>query len=206
MKKKFLSLMMAAAVVATTSVSAFAAESENVISGPESETYESKIEITGDVLDDEGDAVPGTLTVTVPTTASFTFNKDGVFSAAKIKIKNSGTQNVQVSAYEFVDINGADQGINVRKKSELAGKARNHITLNIYGDEGIAYLSSASTDKGVYKNPELDDPADAAEGIKLTTVSASQTEELTLAGEAGQSTLADPVRDKFTLKLKIKKA
>lgn len=206
MKKKFLSLMMAAAVVATTSVSAFAAESENVIVGPESGTYESKIEITGDVLDDEGDAVPGTLTVTVPTTASFAFNKDGVFSAAKIKIKNSGTQNVQVSAYEFVDINGADQGINVRKKSELTGQARNHITLNISGDEGIAYLSSSSTDKGVYKNPALDDPADANEGIKLTTVSASQTEELTLAGEAGKNNLADPVRDKFTLKLKIKKA
>lgn len=206
MKKKFLSLMMAAAVVATTSVSAFAADSEKVISGPESETYESKIEITGDVLDDEGDAVPGTLTVTVPTTASFTFNKDGVFSAAKIKIKNSGTQNVQVFAYEFKDINGAAEGINVRKKSELTGQARNNIALKIYGDEGTAYLSSGSENRGVYDNPGLTPGADLAEGVKLATINTSQTGELTLDGETGNGNLANPVRDKFTLKLKIKKA
>ena len=209
MKKKFLSLMMAAAVVATTSVSAFAADSEEVISGPESGTYESKIEITGDILDDQGDAVPGTLTVTVPTTASFAFNEDGVFSAAKIKIKNSGTQNVQVSAYEFIDINGADQGINVRKKSELAGKARNNIALKIYGDAGTAYLGSGSTNRGIYKDPELtpyEETEETKDGVRLATINTSQTGELTLYGETGNGTLADPVKDKFTLKLKIKKA
>lgn len=205
MKKKFLSLMMAAAVVATTSVSAFAAETENVISGPESETYESKIEITGDVLSDGGASVPGTLNVTVPTTASFTVNQSGVFSSAEIRIKNSGTQDVQVFAYEFVDINGKDVGINVQKESDLASQARNNISLKIYGDEGTAYLSSESTHKGVYKNPGLDQPADG-EGVKLATVNASQTGVLTLDGKTGNGTLANPVRDKFTLKLKIKKA
>lgn len=205
MKKKFLSLMMAAAVVATTSVSAFAAESENVINGPESKTYDSKIEITGDVLSDTGASVPGTLNVTVPTTASFTFNENGVFSAAKIKIKNSGTQNVQVLAYEFVDINGKDVGINVQKEGDLASQARNNISLKIYGDEGTAYLSSESTHKGVYKNQALDQPADA-EGVKLAIVNASQTGELTLDGKTGNGNLGSPVRDKFTLKLKIKKA
>lgn len=206
MKKKFLSLMMAAAVVATTSVSAFAADSEKVISGPESGTYESKIEITGDILDEDGDAVPGTLTVTVPTTASFTINQRGEFSAAKIKIKNSGTQNVQVFAYEFVDINGKDVGINVKKANELTGQARNNIALKIYGDEGTAYLSSGSENRGIYKNPELTQGADLAEGVKLATINTSQTGELTLDGETGNGTLTDPVKDKFTLKLKIKKA
>lgn len=207
MKKKFLSLMMAAAVVATTSVSAFAAESENVISGPEGKTYESKIGITGDVLTDNGASVPGTLNVTVPTTASFTVNQSGVFSAAKIKIKNSGTQNVQVFAYEFVDINGKDVGINVKKASELANQARNNIALKIYGDAGTAYLSSESTNRGVHKNPELTEAADNADdGVKLATINASQTGELTLAGETGNGTLTTPVRDEFTLKLKIKKA
>lgn len=210
MKKKFLSLMMAAAVVATTSVSAFAADSEEVISGPESGTYESKIEITGDILDDEGDAVPGTLTVTVPTTASFTVNQKGVFSAAKIKIKNSGTQNVQVFAYEFVDINGENEGINVRKKSEITqDRARNNISLKIYGDAGTAYLSSGSTNRGIYKDPELtpyEETEETKDGVRLATINTSQTGELTLYGETGNGHLADPVKDKFTLKLKIKKA
>lgn len=206
MKKKFLSLMMAAAVVATTSVSAFAAEPENVINGPEGKTYESKIGITGDVLSDTGTSVPGTLNVTVPTTASFTVNQSGVFSAAKIRIKNSGTQDVQVFAYEFVDINGKDVGINVKKASELANQARNNIALKIYGDEGTAYLSSGSENRGIYKNPELSQGADSDEGVKLATISASQTGELTLDGETGNGALANPVRDEFTLKLKIKKA
>lgn len=210
MKKKFLSLMMAAAVVATTSVSAFAAESENVISGPESKTYESKIEMTGDVLNDGGLSVPGTLTVTVPTTASFTVDQSGVLSAAKIRIKNNGTQNIQVFAYEFVDINGGNQGINVTNKAALkdglTDAARNNITLKIYGDAGTAYLSSNSTNRGVHKNPELNQAADTDDGIKLATINASKTGELTLDGEAGKGTLADPVRDMFTLKLKIKKA
>ncbi|WP_294355900.1 hypothetical protein [uncultured Clostridium sp.] len=205
MKKKFLSLMMAAAVVATTSVSAFAADTENVINGPESETHESKIEITGDILNDDGTSVPGTLNVTIPTTASFTVNQSGVFSAAKIKVANKGTQNIQVFAYEFKDINGTS-GINVRKKSELTSAARNNIALSISGDEGIAYLSSDFTNKGIYKDPELTQTESAAEGIKLATVNAGKTGQLTLDGETGNGNLANPARDTFTLKLKIKKA
>lgn len=208
MKKKFLSLMMAAAVVATTSVSAFAAESENVIDGLESETHESKIEITGDVLSDGGESVPGTLNVTIPTTANFTVNEKGVFSAAKIKVANKGKQNIQVFAYEFKDINGTT-GINVRKKSDLANPAnaaRNNIALSISGDEGIAYLSSDFTNKGIYKDPELTQTESAAEGIKLAIVNAGQTGQLTLDGETANGALANPERDTFTLKLKIKKA
>lgn len=205
MKKKFLSLMMAAAVVATTSVSAFAAELENVISGPEGDTYESEIEMTGDVLGEGGTSVPGTLTVTVPTTASFTVNERGEFSAAKIKIKNSGTQNIQVSAYEFVDINGKDVGINVKKASELTSQPRNNIALNIYGNGGIAYLSSETANRGVFKNPDLTQPADSDDGVKLATINARQTGELTLHGEAGSEALTKPAKDLFTLKLKIKK-
>lgn len=72
MKKKFLSLMMAAAVVATTSVSAFAdAQDVTVIRDPETKTGKAEITITGDVTGEGGQTVPGTLNVTVPTTASF---------------------------------------------------------------------------------------------------------------------------------------
>lgn len=208
MKKKFLSLMMAAAVVATTSVSAFAADSEEVISGPESGTYESKIEITGDVLGPGGTSVPGTLNVTIPTTASFTVNESGEFSAAKIKVENKGTQNIQVFVYEFKDVNGTS-GINVRKKSELTNPenaARNNIALSISGDDGIAYLSSDFTDKGIYKNEGLTEKESAEDGIKLAVVNAGKTGQLKLEGEAGKGSLTNPERDTFTLKLKIKKA
>lgn len=209
MKKKFLSLMMAAAVVATTSVSAFAADSEEVISGPESGTYESKIEITGDVLGADGTSVPGTLNVTIPTTASFTVDESGVFSAAKIKVENKGTQNIQVFVYEFKDVNGTS-GINVRKKSELTNPenlARNNIALSISGDDGIAYLSSDFADnKGIYKNEELTEKDIEKDGIKLAVVNAGKTGQLKLDGEAGKGSLTNPERDTFTLKLKIKKA
>ena len=48
MKKKFLSLMMAAAVVATTSVSAFAADTK-LIDSADDQAAQSDVKITGKI-------------------------------------------------------------------------------------------------------------------------------------------------------------
>ena len=63
MKKKFLSLMMAAAVVATTSVSAFAAN----VTGSDASEAQTDVTITGNVQDNQGNDAVGTFKVTVPT-------------------------------------------------------------------------------------------------------------------------------------------
>ena len=82
MKKKFLSLMMAAAVVATTSVSAFAA---NVTDSDENEA-QTDVKITGNVQDASGNDAPGTFKVTVPTTTNFTVTNKGVLLGNELEI------------------------------------------------------------------------------------------------------------------------
>lgn len=134
MKKKFLSLMMAAAVVATTSVSAFASQlpgaadtsatttTENNINSLESVTMptESNINsldsdeatqnviITGKVQDNNGKMPTANFKVTVPTAASFTVNKDGNLIGPILKVKNEGAQAIKVLAQDFQNVGSGE--------------------------------------------------------------------------------------------------
>lgn len=151
MKKKFLSLMMAAAVVASTSVSAFADTNTNekvydITSG----TKEHKVEITGNVTDNQNNKVPGTISVTVPTAVSFTINKDGKITGGDIVIKNTSEDKVKVVVKKFTDTD-ATGGIVLVKDDELATNVENdddskvHASINIVsGSNSVALVSSTS--------------------------------------------------------------
>lgn len=210
MKKKFLSLMMAAAVVATTSVSAFA-QDYNVI---DSEEIEHNVTITGDVANDEDHVKPGTIQVTVPTTTSFQVNKNGEFTAPYIVVNNTGSQKIDVLAYKFTDTNGSS-GINIKKKSEVvtadrANVERNNVSLSLKGNAGTAYFvsdtSQAVAKTGVYSDETL--ASEEANGHKISSVLPNTEDRLVLEGEAGKKTtgISQPIQDTFTLTLKIKKS
>lgn len=211
MKKKFLSLMMAAAVVATTSVSAFA-QDYNFI---DSKEIEHNVTITGDVADDNDNVKPGTIQVTVPTTTTFQVNKKGEFTAPEIVVNNRGSQKIDVLAYKFKDTNGAS-GINIKKKSEVvttdrATVPRSDVFLSLKGNESTAYFLSDTTGKtvktGVYSDEELSSPAEA-NGHKISSVLPNTEDKLVLQGETGkqETGISQPIQDTFTLTLKIKKS
>lgn len=213
MKKKFLSLMMAAAVVATTSVSAFAAVNTTEVTGDETKEHNTEISITGDVEDQGGHVKPGSLSVTVPTAAAFRVDKNGHLEGAQLQVTNKGTQTVEVLVSEFVDVNG-ESGINVvsdTKTSLASGESgavdRKNVSLKISGNRGIAYLGTAqkTSKKGVYTDNTLN--SEAANGIKVSEIDASKSDTLNLTGEAGKNTdaITDAIRDDFTLKLMIRK-
>lgn len=208
MKKKLLSLVLAGAMVATTSVSAFAAEPTFVgngkINGTDDKEYSTNVTITGQVQNEDGNVNPGTLSVSVPTSASFTVKNDKKVQGTTINIVNSGSQDVDVFAYKFVDTSDAT-GITVLGESAIADKNRTNISLSIKGSLATAYLgSSAGSNNGIYSTPNLD--AGSAP-IKLTTIAQNSDESLELAGKAGQKVedITNPVTDKFTLVLKIAK-
>lgn len=210
MKKKLLSLVLAGAMVVSTSVSAFAATgtgTETIIGNLENETGEAEITITGEVTGKDGTTVPGTLNVTVPTTASFAITKDGEFTAPKIKITNNGKQTIDVLAYQFIDVDGPNSGIKITDNSNLTNKK--DMTLNISGGFGIAYFKSETdneSQKGVYKNPELSDSA-TGDGVKIASIAGGGiVKELKLDGTAGKGNENEAARNDFTLKLKIKKS
>ena len=182
------------------------------ITGSDTVEHEHNIYITGNVADENGQIKPGTLQVKVPTTAAFKVDKDGNFSTASITITNQGTQNIDVYAYKFIDVNGTS-GIDITSKSQVTTNSsdtpRSNISLNIGGNRGTAYFKTENTNSnksGIYQNPEL--TTQSNDGIKISTIGSNSSGTLTLKGESGKKTsgIDTAIRDTFTLILKIKKS
>lgn len=210
MKKKLLSLVLAGAMVASTSVSAFAATADNTITGSEDVEHSTNVSITGDVQNDSGLVKPGNLNVTVPTSAVFTVTKDKKLAGATINITNSGSQGIDVFAYEFTDIS-ANENITVVGEDQLSGLDRKNVSLKIRGSVGTAYLGSNSGEhkRGIYSDPNLRTAVNTSTSpVRLANIGSGRSEGLVLEGNAGSTadqTLDQPVKDNFTLVLKIKK-
>ena len=222
MKKKFLSLMMAAAVVATTSVSAFAADNNVHVTMPKdanvTDTDDQQptqdVELTGHVQSDDGEMPTTTFKVTVPTAANFTVTNQGNLVGPELTIKNEGTQAIEVYATNFSKTTNGE--LKVIKENELEGKPRSTVALKLTVDSEVkAYLRADGEENGVFTNPELSDKVSgniSGDKGKLLTLQAGANEakikKIKLEGAAGNS--ADPVdtamSDTFKLVLKIKKA
>lgn len=208
MKKKLLSLVLAGAMVASTSVSAFAA-TPGIVDGPDNKDATTKVEIVGNVTDESGVAKPGTFNVKVPTNAAFSVNQNGEFNGTSIKVENKGDQAVEVIAHSFQDFTNNAQ-ITVKGVNQVGDDAkRNVISLNLQGDEGHAFFSSTpGSNNGIYS----DENATIGEAdIKLTTIQPQCEYDLRLEGTAGKAATEigggnGAVKDNFTLVLKIKKA
>ena len=173
-----------------------------------SNSKEHRVTITGNVADKKGEIKPGTIQVVVPTTALFTVDKDGSFTAPTIKIQNNGKEAVDIYVYKFSDSNGIN-GINIKSDKSITNNIpRNEISLSISGDI-TAYFKSESLveDKsGVYKDKNLEE--EATDGIKVLKIYGESTGNLKFNGKAGKAALETDtaIRDRFTLILKIKKS
>lgn len=210
MKKKLLSLVLAGAMVASTSVSAFAATptatttEEQTILGSETEK-EINIGITGDVLDEKGNTKPGTINVTVPTAANFIVDKDGVLNSGDMVIKNNSNEKLVVTANQFVDSNG-DQDIDIIPKTEFdtdgaSSKERRKIWLKL--TSGTKTVAFTSEEQGKIYDYEYSGKEDNAEMGKIP---AQGSMTLQLVGGGGTlGTANTQVRDQFRLVLKIKR-
>lgn len=166
-----------------------------------------EVKITGDIANDEGEFKPGTIQVVVPTSTNFTVNKYGDFINSSINITNNGNASIDIVVQRFIDVSGS-VGINVQGKNVIDENnlSRSNISLNINGDRGIAYLGSDNSKSGVYSDPNLSNNKN--DGILVSTIYGGSTGKLTLNGEAskGSEAIDNPIQDRFTLILKIKKS
>lgn len=179
------------------------------ITGTDTTEQRHEISITGNVVSDSGEMPSGRFQVVVPTTASFTVDKDGKFMGTTITIRNQGYQNIDVYAYKFIDVDKTE-GINVKSKLEISEQSsRSDITLNLQGNRNTAYFKtedSNSTNSGIYENLDLTTPA-SSDGIKILEIASNSEGKLTLHGEAGKKSNIDTaISNRFTLILKIKKS
>ena len=223
MKKKFLSLMMAAAVVATTSVSAFAEDKvidttpytatgeKKVVVSEKGEGQESEINIRGDIADGSNNLAPSTISVTVPTAAKFTVDKNGNLVGSNINITSEGSEPVSVIAHKFIDTTPSSK-ITVVGENELTGDDRTKVSLKLTGNRKSVVLKTETEDskKGIYKeiaNNQIEEVG-ASEDFVLGNVKSDSPLNLSLTGTAVKTgtALQKPIEDSFTLILKFKKA
>ena len=212
MKKKFLSLMMAAAVVATTSVSAFAAGNvDKSVDIPEGEGKEVNVKITGNVEDQNGGVLPGTVSVTVPTAAVFNVNaKSGNVSSGKMTITNNSDEKVLVFASDFTDTTGTSQ-IELKKEDEVkADNQRGKVALKLTGGTKAIFFTSEQDES---KNGKYGKIYDVSTGAALSPTAEigeatkGNPLELTLEGIGGiDGNKNTPIKDEFQLVFRIKRA
>lgn len=208
MKKKLLSLVLAGAMVASTSVSAFADDTVTTDGG------QTNVTIKGAVDNETGNSPAGTINVSVPTALSFKVDKNGTVTGGSIKITNNGVDKVDITAIRFYDTTPTS-GITVKTPEEFRDQGpqdRANVVLNIGGTNGeIAFFkseSAGSSENGIYD--ETGSNADT--GVKVATIDGSgSSDTLTLSGYAGTTALSNEaakngVTDEFRLTLKISKA
>ena len=208
MKKKFLSLMMAAAMVATTSVSAFAEDTTRNITVSPNGDSEVTIPMQGDITDASGSTVPSSISVTVPTAANFTVNKSGDLQASSITIQSHG-EKVEVVTGNFKDTTGS-KDIEVVAPSAFDDEGtvqRNQVSLMLQGTQGVVYLKTETSDtkSGIYDYATNDEVASNSNKVLGYAVNGEPLT-LNITGKAGKNGTQKAITDKFTLMLKIRKA
>lgn len=232
MKKKLLSLVLAGAMVASTSVSAFAeSSSEQPVANISQTPFEANggdsynvtkteadanISVEGNIANSTNQLPPSTINVTVPTAAKFTVDKDGKLIGSNIAITSKGDADVAVMAYKFTDttkenyINVVDAN-DLKTENDKSGSDsvdRKKVALRLIGDEGSVSLKTETnnSNNGIYK---LNTTVAASEESDRTLGKVRNGKTLTLKLEGDAVTagnpLADPIEDTFTLVLKLKK-
>ena len=213
MKKKFLSLMMAAAVVATTSVSAFAS-TQNItgptqnITGPVDAEKEAQVTVEGKVADDGGNLPAGVYNVTIPSKVAFSVAGDGTFTGVELPIVNNGDDAINIKVADFVDTDGDGTGIklnledNLSDKTVKATKKRNEINLTLQGNVKKVFLGN-----GQVKDKLGSDSNDLKNQV-IAEIASKETRALQLSGDAGTDRLGagvSAITNEFTLTFKISK-
>ena len=213
MKKKLLSLVLAGAMVASTSVSAFADDATYTI---DDKVKEHQVDITGNVQNQAGNVVPGTISVTVPTAVSFTINKEGEITGGDIVVRNSSDDKVEVVAKEFTDTTPAGKIVLV-KESELENQIDNnsedkrYVSLNLTGNgKSVGLISGKQAGKSGFIDLSNENEIDANTNTSLGSAWKNNDLTLRLSGNAkksGESYTApqNALQDTFNLVLKIQK-
>lgn len=212
MKKKLLSLVLAGAMVASTSVSAFAT-TQNIQKVTTNEGT-ANVEIKGFVDNNEGVAPSGTISVSIPTSLQFQVDKEGNLTGTHIDIVNNGLEEVEIIADKFVD-NNPSGGIKVKTPKDLNASQvnsadRSNVVLWIQGKlKDYAYFKTEEeNNNGIYNAIGENQSG----GVKISQLSgkndSNNSDTLQLNGYAGKASISgnDGISDQFTLILKVKKA
>lgn len=178
-------------------------------------TKDSTIKTEGRIKSNAGETPRKTISVTVPTAARFTVDKDANFIGSNINIRNNGEEPVDIIINDFIDASGnydikviTDESVrknnSTKRTTDTVIYRRNEINLFVKGNIKKLYLGNGKVLESLGSETNLISDSDK----KIAKVLANQTVGLVLDGEAGTAELErnSPIRDRFTLILKIKKS
>ena len=171
MKKKLLSLLMAGAVVAGSTVPAFA--QNQTVGGLDSSEVNANVTVTGMVDNAQGVAPAGKIQVEVPTALSFTVDNQGRLTAASFTVTNKSQSGINLSVGSFQESKRgiADPGITLHNNiTSFNSLDRSNVVL---------VLRHGSTDVIL----EHDMPE-----TKLATIAGNTSENIQVLGTAGKDT------------------
>lgn len=159
----------------------------------------------GKMNKEAGDTPKKVINVTVPTNAVFTVRNDSTFIGSAIKITNNGDNPVDVSVANFIDVDG-DYGIKLITDTQVnETKKRNEVNLFLENtaENKKIYLGN----KKLYSELGEEHLISEEEKKKIAKVLAGNTSTINISGKAGTSAegIEDPISNRFTLILKIKK-
>lgn len=189
-------------------------EKSNIVGSDQTNQYHD-MKITGTVTDDSGEMPESTFKVTVPTTASFSVNKSGGFTAPTLTVKNEGSQKVDVYAYSFKD-NTNDGSINILSPEEfdlkvgLATAKRSDVKIALRGNLGEKVYLSSTRGNGVNSKEDFTGVDSEGNGFRVLQLEAcadgvAKSGTISIDGTAGTGS-TEAVSDTFILTLKIKKS
>ena len=177
-------------------------------------TKDAAIKTEGRIKLDAGETPRKTISVTVPTAARFTVNKDAEFTGSNINITNNGEAPVDIIVHNFIDVtedsdirvvtDGAvRQNNSTTRTIDATTYRRNEINLYLQGNSKKLYLGN----RKVLESLGSENLTTESQK-KIAKVLANQTVGLVLDGESGTAELErnSPIQDRFTLILKIKKS
>ena len=175
---------------------------------------DAAIKTEGRIKSNAGETPRKTISVTVPTAARFTVNKDAEFIGSNINITNNGEEPVDIIVHNFIDVtedsdirivtDGAvRQNNSTTRTTDVTTYRRNEINLYLQGNSKKLYLGN----RKVLESLGSENLTTESQK-KIAKVLANQTVGLVLGGEAGTTELErnSPIQDRFTLILKIKKS
>ena len=177
-------------------------------------TSDASISTEGRIKSNAGETPKKIISVTIPTAVMFTVTKDAEFVGSSINITNNGVEPVDIIVHNFIDTTG-DYDIKLvtdgtvrqnNRNTRTVGAInyrRNEINLSLQGNAKKVYLGNEKVLNSL-GSEKLTNESDK----KIARVLSNQTVGLVLDGEAGAMGLErnSPIKDRFTLILKIKKS
>lgn len=178
-------------------------------------TKDSTIKTEGRIKSNAGETQRKIISVTVPTAAMFTVNKDADFIGSNINIRNNGEEPVDIIINDFIDASGnydikvitnesVRKNNSTKRTTDTVIYRRNEINLFVKGNIKKLYLGNGKVLESLGSETNLISDSDK----RIAKVLANQTVGLALDGEVGTADLEknSPIKDRFTLILKIKKS